>query len=234
MVRTGRQRALRSQVRRLMPINSQRLPLSPAPAAPRVSIGEIRKTATTSITTTGSSPDSPRPTYPSQTVPRRSTSSTPRRAGEFTTARRCHAPVPAATATARATTIPGGGTGSATTTVRKPAYVWNDSVSAESTWAWGTYLINFQAFIDIEDGSGNRLQCSYTSYDGQPNVIGSSSGLTLGESTRTDQYTNCGTQANSFNDRSGPITTTHTYVNFGNQQTTNAPDANARDTRHLA
>lgn len=127
----------------------------------------------------------------------------------------------------------GGGTGSATTTVHKPTYVWNDNVSANATGSWGTYLINFQAFTGDEDTGGNRNRCAYTSYDGQPYTIGASGGLTLGEVTQTDRYTNCGTAANSFNDRSGAITTTHTYDNFGNPQTTNDPDANAGNTAHL-
>jgi RHS repeat-associated protein len=120
----------------------------------------------------------------------------------------------------------GAGTGSASTIVHKPAYATNDSVTANATSATGSYLINFEAFSDDEDASGNRYRCTYTSYDG------ASTGVTVGDVTRTDQYTNCGTPT-TFNDRSGPLTTTHTYDSFGNPQTTNDPDANAGDAAHL-
>jgi hypothetical protein len=46
------------------------------------------------------------------------------------------------------------------------------TVSATSTSAAGTYLIDYPAFDDVEDTSGNRYRCSYTSYDGQPFTTG--------------------------------------------------------------
>lgn len=127
----------------------------------------------------------------------------------------------------------GAATGSATTVVHKPAYIWSDAVGENPTVVNGRYLIAFQAFTDDEDASGNRTRCIYTSYDGQSYATGSSSALMMGEATRTEQYTNCGTAANGFNDRSGPITTTQGYDIYGNAQTTDDPDANAGDTRHV-
>lgn len=81
-------------------------------------------------------------------------------------------------------------------------------MSATGTSATGTYLIDFPGFTDVGDSSGNRYQCTYTSYDGQANTLGQTSGLMLGEATRGDRYTGCGTSPNFT--PSGPITTTHT------------------------
>jgi RHS repeat-associated protein len=132
------------------------------------------------------------------------------------------------------TTNDGGATGSPTTIVAKTVYVWYDGVTATSTSASGPYLIDFPAFTDTEDSSGNRYSCTYTSYSGLAWQSGSQStfsGRPL--VTRVDQYTNCGTLANSFNDKSGPITTTHNgYDVYGNSLTTRDPDANAGDTSH--
>src|SRR5262249_54204368 len=104
----------------------------------------------------------------------------------------------------------GGASGSPTTIVRTQSYAWNDAVNANTFSATGTYLIDFPAFGDVEDSSGNRYRCTYLSYDGQPNAIGQMSGLTLGNTTRADGYTACGTAANGFTP-SGQISTTHTY-----------------------
>jgi RHS repeat-associated protein len=126
----------------------------------------------------------------------------------------------------------GGAPGSPTTIVRKAAYVWNDAVSATATSATGTYLIDFPAFTDIEDAAGNRYQCRYTSYDGQPYILGAAAGLGLGEVTRTDVYTGCGTAANGFTP-SGQISSTHTYDALGNLLTTDDADALAGNAAHL-
>ena len=126
----------------------------------------------------------------------------------------------------------GSANGSPTTIVHKSSYVWNDAVTATSNSATGTYLINFPAFADSEDSSGNRYQCSYTSYDGQANTTGQTSGLTLGETTRIDNYTNCGNSGNGFTP-SGQISTTATYDSFGNKLTGKDANANAGITAHL-
>lgn len=126
----------------------------------------------------------------------------------------------------------GGANASATTIVNKPLYVSNDNVSATSTSATGTYLINFPAFADSEDASSNRYLCTYTSYDGQPFTTGQTSGLSLGEPTRVDRNTSCGTAANGFTP-SGQISETRSYDVYGNLLTTNDPDANAGNGGHL-
>jgi RHS repeat-associated protein len=126
----------------------------------------------------------------------------------------------------------GGANGSPTTIVAKTSYSFDDNVNATGTSATGTYLIDFPGFSDVEDSSGDRFSCTYTSYDGQANTLGQTSGLTLGETTRVDRYTNCGTSGNGFTP-SGPITTTHTYDTYGNLLTTTDPDANAGNTAHV-
>jgi RHS repeat-associated protein len=126
----------------------------------------------------------------------------------------------------------GSANGSPTTILHKTSYIWNDAVTATSTSATGTYLIEFPAFADTEDSSGNRYQCSYTSYDGQANATGQSNGLTLGETTRIDNYTNCGNSGNGFTP-SGQISTTATYDSFGNKIAGKDADANAGNTAHV-
>ncbi len=126
----------------------------------------------------------------------------------------------------------GGATGSPTTIITKTSYIWNDAVSVQAASVTGTYLISFVAFTDTEDSSGNRYSCRYTSYDGQAYATGQQSGLTLGEATTVDKYTNCGTKANNFTDQSGLIRTTSTYDVFGNRLTTTDPDANAGISGH--
>jgi YD repeat-containing protein len=126
----------------------------------------------------------------------------------------------------------GSATGSPTTIVTTTSYIWDDNVTATSTSATGTYLIDFPAFSDTEDSSGNRYSCTYTSYDGHANATGQQSTLTLGEATTVDKYTTCGTKANSFTDKSGLIETTTTYDTYGNQLTTTDPDANAGNSGH--
>jgi RHS repeat-associated protein len=122
----------------------------------------------------------------------------------------------------------GGAMGSPTTIVAKMSYLWNDAVNATSTSASGVYLINFVAFTDVEDSSGNRYSCTYTHYDGMGWNQGSLSSFTgAGKVTTTRSYANCGTQANNFNDATGLIQTTYTYDQWGNQLTTTDPDANA-------
>jgi YD repeat-containing protein len=112
-----------------------------------------------------------------------------------------------------------------TTIVSRPAYVQNDSVSATSTSAAGPYLIDYPAFDDVEDTSGNRYRCSYTSYDGQPFTTGQTGGLTLGEATAQARYTGCGTSP-SFTP-SGQIQTTSAYDVLGNLVARSDADANA-------
>src|SRR5262249_58659635 len=110
-----------------------------------------------------------------------------------------------------------GGTGTSagpSTLVSRPVYVQDDAVTATASSATGRYLIDYPAFDDIEDTSGNRYQCAYTSYDGQGFTLGQSSGLTLGEATTRDRYTNCGTSGNGFNP-SGQVRTSHVFDGFG-------------------
>lgn len=125
----------------------------------------------------------------------------------------------------------GAANGSPTTIVSKSAYTWNDAVTTTSSSATGTYLIDFPGLSDTEDSSGNRYQCTYTSYDGQANVLGQTSGLTVGNVTRVDDYTGCGS-APSFTP-TGPITATYAYDAFGNRLTSKDPDANAGNSAHL-
>jgi RHS repeat-associated protein len=117
------------------------------------------------------------------------------------------------------------------TIVNKPAYVQNDSVSPSATGATGHYLIDYPAFDDVEDPSGNRYQCGYSSYDGQPFTMGPSGGLTVGKVTTADRYTGCGT-APSFTP-SGQLRTTSAYDVFGNLVGSSDADANAGNSAHL-
>jgi RHS repeat-associated protein len=117
------------------------------------------------------------------------------------------------------------GTASPNTTLSKPAYAQDDAVSATSTSATGHYLVDYPAFNDTEDISGNRYRCSYTSYDGQSFTTGQTSGLTLGELTTQDHYTGCGTSP-SFTP-SGQIRTTSAYDVFGDMVASSDADANA-------
>jgi len=94
-------------------------------------------------------------------------------------------------------------------------------LTATQTSASGTYIINTPAFSDVEDGSGNRLRCSYISYDGQSYTTGQASGLTGGSTTATATYDNLG-QVTSLQDPDGG-TTTATYDPNGN--VTRAVDA---------
>ena len=126
----------------------------------------------------------------------------------------------------------GGAVGSPTTIVRKLSYTWNDAVSATASSAAGTYLIAYPALVDVEDSSGNRYQCLYTSYDGQPFATGQTSGLTRGAATRSDIYTSCGTAANGFTP-SGPISTTRAYNASGDIAGADTPDAVAGSSAHL-
>ena len=132
----------------------------------------------------------------------------------------------------RRTANDGGGGGSPTTVVAKTSYTWNDSVSASATSATGTYLIDVPAFADVEDSSGNRYRCRYASYDGQANVIGQTTGLTLAEPTRTDTYTSCGTSANNYTP-SGQLSATSVYDAFGNVVAADDADALAGSSAHV-
>ncbi len=126
----------------------------------------------------------------------------------------------------------GGATGSPTTIVTTTAYLWNSAVTATSSSATGTYLLDFPAFSDTEDTSGNRYSCAYTDYvtNGQGQPIwesGAQSNFAVDLVLATTSYTNCGTKANNFTDASGPITATFAYDQWGNQWVTTDPDANA-------
>jgi RHS repeat-associated protein len=131
--------------------------------------------------------------------------------------------------TTQETTTSNGGTPS--TVVKNTSYVWNDNVTATKTSASGTYIIDTSAFTATEDGSGNRLACSYTSYDGQNYLTGQTSSLTGGLATTKTSYANCGTSANGYT-TSGPSTTTKKYDAFGDIIGTNDPDANAGISGH--
>jgi YD repeat-containing protein len=111
------------------------------------------------------------------------------------------------------------------TTVSRPQYVQNDNVQLAPGFASGIYLMDQQAFSDLEDPSGNRAQCAYSAFDGQAFTTGQTAGLTAGNVTTADRYTGCGS-APSFTP-TGQIRTTHTYDALGNPLTTNTPDANA-------
>jgi RHS repeat-associated protein len=85
--------------------------------------------------------------------------------------------------------------------------------------------------VRTEDSGGTtRASCAYTSYDGAAYATGQHSTLTKGLTTTSDRYTSCGTSP-SFTP-SGKIETTRTYDAFGNQLTTNDPDANAGNSAH--
>ncbi|HET9847054.1 MAG TPA: hypothetical protein VFR68_00670, partial [Candidatus Dormibacteraeota bacterium] len=127
----------------------------------------------------------------------------------------------------------GTATGSPITIVHKPTYATNDNIASSSTSATGSYLVTFPAFTDTEDSAGNRTQCSYTLYDGNTNE--GSSSISAGLVTSVNRYTNCGTPANSFNDRSGKISASQFYDSsgYGNPVATKDPDANAVSGTHV-
>ncbi len=98
---------------------------------------------------------------------------------------------------------------------------WGDSNQASAS---GTYIIDTPALTDIEDGSGKRLACSYTSYDG-PGVRdrpassqverllpGLATRIVVSYPIATRQWTNHNQ---------------HTYDAYGNLIATNDADANA-------
>jgi hypothetical protein len=62
--------------------------------------------------------------------------------------------------------------GTPTQVVTNTSYVWNDNITATQNSASGTYIIDTVAFTSTEDGSGNRLRCSYTSYMGKIMLLG--------------------------------------------------------------
>ncbi len=115
--------------------------------------------------------------------------------------------------------------------IHKTAYVWNDAVTATQNSASGTYIIDTPALTTTEDGSGNRLTCTYTSYDGQGYLTGQTSTLTEGQATTETKYANCGSSANSYTP-SGPSTTTTVYDPYGNTIGTTDADANGGISGH--
>lgn len=122
------------------------------------------------------------------------------------------------------TTTTNGGTPA--NVVKNTSYIWNDNITATSTSASGTYILNTVAFVDTEDGSGNRLSCSYTSYNGQSYATGQSSALTTPLATSATSYSDCGTSSNGYTP-SGSVTTTSTYNSYGNVIGSIDADANA-------
>ena len=129
----------------------------------------------------------------------------------------------------------GGGVylGSPAVIVTQTDYVWNDNVTATATSATGTYLIDFPADSIVEDsGDTTHYSCSFTGYDGHAPTTGTQSWLTLGETTTSEKYTSCGNSSNSFA-TSGPIESTYTFDSFGNQLTSDDPDANAGNSADL-
>jgi RHS repeat-associated protein len=133
---------------------------------------------------------------------------------------------------ATVTSNDGAATGSPTTIVRKTSYTWNDSVGATASSATGTYVIDLSALTDVEDASGNRYRCGYTSYDGQALTLGQTSGVRVGQATRSDTYANCGTAANGFAP-SGQISATLTYDGLGNVVAADDANALAGNAAHL-
>jgi YD repeat-containing protein len=123
------------------------------------------------------------------------------------------------------TTTANGGTPG--TVVHNTSYVWNDGVTATQSSATGTYIIDTPAFTDTEDGSGNRLECSTTNYDGQSYATGQTSALNGGLDTSDTSSANC----NSYT-TSGPSTTTTAYDTSGDVVGTTDPDANASISGH--
>src|SRR5262249_39219383 len=109
--------------------------------------------------------------------------------------------------------------------VKNISYVWNDSITATQNSATGTYIINTPAFTDTEDGSGNQLQCSYKSYDGQNYTTGQTSGLTLGEVVYVTTAAGCADAANNYV-LTGKATTTTLFDTYGNVIGTDDPDTN--------
>ena len=113
------------------------------------------------------------------------------------------------------TTSNDGLAGSATTLVRQPNYLTTDTLNHTSIPPVGSYVMDPRTFEDAEDGSGNRLSCSYMTYS--PSV----------DLTESDRYASCGTSANSFNDKSGKMATTYGYDAYGNRVASTSPDGNA-------
>src|SRR6185312_1563487 len=100
----------------------------------------------------------------------------------------------------------------------------------------GVYLVELPALETVEDssGAGGRYSCHYTLYDGLPYTLSQTSGLTQGNVTEQDTYTDCGT-APSYTP-SGKVGATTSYDSFGNATGSKDPDANATtpDTSHIA
>ncbi|GCE13576.1 RHS repeat-associated core domain-containing protein [Tengunoibacter tsumagoiensis] len=124
----------------------------------------------------------------------------------------------------QATTTTNGGT--PTQTINKTSYIWNDAVTATQNSANGTYILDTPSFSSTEDSSGNRYTCSYTSYDGGSYATGAQSSLTAGLATISDAYSNCGTSANGYS-VTGQVRTTKSYDQYGNDISSDDPDANA-------
>ncbi len=124
-----------------------------------------------------------------------------------------------------------GNGGTPATIVHNTAYVWNDGVTATQSSASGTYIIDPVASTNTEDGSGNRLQCNTTSYDGQSDATGQTSSLTGGQATSQTDYTGCGNASNSYA-TSGATTTTTAYNTFGDVVGSTDADANAGISGH--
>jgi RHS repeat-associated core domain len=124
--------------------------------------------------------------------------------------------------------------GTPTTVVNLTSYIWNDAVTATSTSASGVYLLTTKAFTATQDGNGNRVSCQYMGYDGMANTTGLNSGLTRGNQTTSNSYSNCGTVGNAYTP-SGLLstglgydtTTSNGGKNTGNLVGMTTPNANA-------
>jgi RHS repeat-associated protein len=125
------------------------------------------------------------------------------------------------------------GTRSPNTIADTPGYIQNDGVTATATSANGPYLIDYPAFDDVADPSGNRYQCTFSQYDGLSWLSGPQSGLTAGALTRSTPFTGCGTAAHAYADLGTGLATSHAYDASGNQVGSADPEANAGNGAHL-
>ena len=104
-------------------------------------------------------------------------------------------------------------------------------MTASQNSATGTYIIDTVASTNTEDGSGNRLQCGTSSYDGQGYATGQTSALTGGQATSQTDDTGCGNASNNYA-TSGATTTTTAYDAYGDVTGTSDADANAGISGH--
>lgn len=119
----------------------------------------------------------------------------------------------------------GGANGSPTSITNKTSYTWDDTVCGGCRPVVGSYLVDFVASSDTEDGSGNRYQCIFNRYDGQAYTTGQSSNLLGGDLSEVDHYsTTCGSSPSTS---TGPIVSTYGFDSFGNPIWSTDPDGHA-------